>query len=407
MKNKFLMAILLIGVYLISTGASYGFLSTVVKSESRPEVISPQASQKPGETKAKIELSGPKDQECPLNGQMFTSQEQEIWAKRRPLLSMIENHADSRPQSGLSKADVVYEAVAEGGIARFMAVFYCGMAAYSLSGEYNVGPVRSARTYFLDWASEYGDFPLYNHVGGANCSSASPGGPCTTNSKAQALEQISRYGWLSKDSRSDLNQYSLSYRICRREPDRTGKPVDTEHTMYCGTEALWQTAEERGLTNVGLNLKNQPAWDAKFVPWQFKEDSPSGESISPEFEFWKNKDEYKVKWIYDSQSNSYKRENGGEAAEDFYYKEPILAKNVVVQVEKETPSVDEHFHLLYQTTGTGKAFIFQDGKAITGSWSKRDRTARTKFIDGVGKEIKFNRGPIWIEVIPNEKSLAY
>lgn len=403
MKKNFLMTVLLVGVYLISTGASYGFFSSAAKPKTTPEVVSPQANQKAEEIKAKIELTGPKDQECPLNGQMFTLQEQEIWSKRRPLVSMIENHIDSRPQSGLAKADVVYEAVSEGGIARFMAVFYCGIAAYSQSGEYNIGPVRSARTYFLDWASEYSDTPLYNHVGGA--------GLCydpTVYVKAKALCQIEKYGWRNKESWSDLDQFSLGFKICRREPDRTGKTVDTEHTMYCGTEALWQLAEEkRGLTNVNLNLKKQPAWDAKFVAWQFKEDSPSGESISPEFEFWKNKDEYKVKWIYDSQGNNYKRENGGVTAEDFYYKESILAKNVIIQIEKETPSVDEHFHLLYQTTGTGKAFIFQDGKAITGTWVKKDRTSRTKFLDSAGREIKLNRGPVWIEVIPNEKSLVY
>jgi hypothetical protein len=405
MKNKFLMVILLIGVYLISTGASYGFLSAASKPGPEQPIISPEVTGEPKESKAKIALTGPKDRVCPINGQMFTREEEEIWSGRRPLLSMIENHADSRPQSGLSKADVVYEAVAEGGIARLLAVFYCGMAAYSQSGEYNIGPVRSTRTYFLDWASEYGDTPLYNHVGGA--------GLChdpTVYTKAKALCQIEKYGWKNKESWSDLDQFSLGFKICRREPDRTGKTVDTEHSMYCGTEALWQVAgEKRGLTNINLNLKKNPSWDANFKSWQFKEDTPASsvEAASPEFEFWKNKDEYRVKWIYDSQANSYKRENGGVLAEDFYYQEPVIAKNVVVQITKETSGVDEHLHLLYQTTGTGKAFIFQDGKAVAGSWSKRDRTARTKFVDSVGKEIKFNRGPIWIEVIPNEKSLTY
>ena len=110
-----------------------------------------------------IDTSGPRDQKCPLNGAYFTKGEREVWEKRRPLAVMIENHADSRPQSGLSRADVVYEAVAEGGISRFLAVFYCGAAAGSAK-PYDVGPVRSARTYFLDWASEYADYPLYLHA---------------------------------------------------------------------------------------------------------------------------------------------------------------------------------------------------------------------------------------------------
>ena len=71
---------------------------------------------------------------------------------------MIENHADSRPQSGLSNADVVYEANSEGGITRLMGIFYCN-AVGGVGSNYDVGPVRSARTYFLDLASEYADYP--------------------------------------------------------------------------------------------------------------------------------------------------------------------------------------------------------------------------------------------------------
>lgn len=408
MKKSLLTLIILIGFYLVTTGVSFAFFSSSIFKSSEEIVVSPEvAPAKPGESKLKILLTGPKESECPFNGAKFTKKEEELWSGRRPLLVMIENHVDSRPQSGLAKADIVYEAVAEGAITRFMGVFYCGTAAYTQEGEYDIGPVRSARTYFLDWASEYGDYPLYNHVGGANCSAAYDGGPCTTNYKAQALEQISRYGWLSKDSRSDLNQFALSYSVCRREPDRTGKTMATEHSMYCSTFALWDTAAKRGLTNINLNLKKQPVWNADFKRWLFKDDASSGTSVSPEFYFWKDYKDYKVKWVYDAQSNSYKRLNGEVAAQDFYYKEDLVAKNVVVQVVKETTSVDEHMHNLYQTLGQGKAFIFQDGKVILGSWSKNDRTSRTKFSDSAGKEVRFNRGQIWIEVIPSEKTLSY
>ena len=86
----------------------------------------------------------PKTEACPLNGEKRTKKAREFWEKRRPLAVMVENHTEARPQSGLSSADVVYEAVAEGGISRFMALFYCNLS------DTQVGPVRSARTYFLD-----------------------------------------------------------------------------------------------------------------------------------------------------------------------------------------------------------------------------------------------------------------
>ena len=159
-----------------------------------------------------LSFEGPKTEICPLNGEKFTREEKEIWSTRRPLTVMIENHLDSRPQSGLSNADIVYEAVAEGGITRFMGVFYCN-AVKGASNKYDVGPVRSARTYFLDLASEYADYPLYTHVGGANCSAVKDPvtgrqiGPCTTNKKALAIEQIAEYGWNNQGTWGDLSNF--------------------------------------------------------------------------------------------------------------------------------------------------------------------------------------------------------
>lgn len=400
--KKFRLPLLFIGIYLLSAGISYGVFSYVKDSGSDPVAETPVPSE--GQDRFPV-LAGPKDQECPINGAMFTKTEKELWEQRRPLLVMIENHEDSRPQSGLSKADVVYEAVAEGAITRFVAVFYCADAAYALKGDYDVGPVRSARTYFLDWASEYSDYPLYVHVGGAHCSPANgDSGPCTTDKRAQALEQIQAYGWLNKETKSDLNQFALGFKVCRREPDRIGQPVATEHSMYCSSEALWATAAERGLTNV--NYKNV-SWDKDFGEWQFKEESPSSGSVSPEFDFWQGYKGYRVKWQYDSASNSYKRFNGGESHLDFNTKEQLAAKNVVVQFAKETGPVDDHKHILYGTTGTGRALIFQDGLVIDGKWAKKSRTDRTLFYDSKGKEIKFNRGNIWIEILPTTGKVNY
>ncbi len=64
-------------------------------------------------------------------------------------------------------------------------------------------------------------------------------------------------------------------------------------------------------------------------------------------------------------------------------------------------------HLLYKTTGTGKALIFQDGKTTEGQWSKVSRTKRTKYTDSNGKEITFNKGQIWIQTVPEGSKVTY
>ncbi|GIW64151.1 MAG: hypothetical protein KatS3mg092_0084 [Patescibacteria group bacterium] len=84
----------------------------------------------------------PKTEECPINGAFYSKSQRQKWEARRPLGVMIENHVEARPQSGLSSADVVFEVVAEGGITRFLSVFYCQDAPY-------IGPIRSARIYFI------------------------------------------------------------------------------------------------------------------------------------------------------------------------------------------------------------------------------------------------------------------
>lgn len=374
-------------LYLASTGISYATFRYLVGSTVG--LISPLQTPQVGDS-FKIDLNAPKTEACPLNGEMFTKGEKQIWEKRRPLTVMIENHADCRPQSGLSKADVVYEAVAEGGITRFLAVFYCRAAAE----EVVIGPIRSARTYFMDFASEYGDYPLYAHVGGAN----KPG-------PANALGQIAEYGWLNKGN--DLNQFSLGFPVFWRDYERIGHPVATEHTMYSTTEKLWEVASKR---NLDSQDEEGNRWDENFVAWKFKDDEKPelrGDKGEIEFSFWEGYKDYSVRWEYNREDNQYLRFNNGQPHKDLNNDSQIQAKTVVIQFMKEKGPIDELKHLLYGTIGRGKAIIFQDGKAIEANWIKEKRQSRTKFTDSQGREIAFNRGPLWIEIIPAGKEIKY
>ena len=388
MDKKKLLVIGII-VYLASSATAFG-VSRVFAPKIDGDLVSPESLITDSEGNVQIDPGEPKTESCPLNGMLFTKTERAIWERRRPLAVMIENHTDSRPQSGLGSADIVYEAVAEGGITRFMGVFYCGIAANNT----NFSPVRSARTYYLDWVSEYD--ALYAHVGGA--------GKCndpTVDEKAKALCQIDRYGI------KDMDQFGISYPTCYRNPDRLGRTVATEHTMVCSSNGLYTVAESRDWTNVD---EDGVAWNEDFRSWEFSEGdkaqgTPDAAKIS--FGFWDGYKDFNVVWDYDKASNSYKRTMGGEAHADFETKKQITAKNVVVQLTKEAGPVDEHKHLLYETIGTGDAFIFKNGEAIEGTWSKKKRTARTLFYDEDGEEIQFVPGQIWIEVVPKGKDVDF
>lgn len=413
MNSRIIKIISYIGIFLIITGISYYLFDYLLPANNSLLVFtknetdqSVQPTTQPKETEI---FPGPKTEICPLNGKLYTKEEKTIWSARRPLTVMIENHNDSRPQSGLQTADIVYEAVAEGGITRFMGVFYCGQVAGSKANKYDVGPVRSARTYFLDLASEYSDYPLYNHVGGANCSAATDGGPCTTATKAQALEQISAYGWTNKGTWGDLSQFSLSYKACRREPDRTGEPKATEHTMYCSSSELWNIAQTRGLTNT-TEIK-KVSWDKNYRPWLFKQEdktNPTLDATNVSFDFWPSTKGYNVSWKYDNTNNVYKRFNGGVEHIDFNTQKVITVKNIVIQFVKESRSVDEHLHNLYAVIGSGTGVLVQNGTKTEITWTKANRVSRTIFKDKkTGKEINFVPGNVWVAIIPIGNTVTY
>jgi len=392
-SKKFLIIATFLGLYLFSAGASWAIFS-YFGGGSQSSLLTGGL----GESRSRINLDLPRTETCPLNGGMFTKIESEIWEDRRPIAIIVENHADARPQSGLSKADIVYEAVAEGGITRFLGIYYCGAAAEDVK----TSPVRSARVYFIDWAAEYGMNPIFMHVGGANDFA----GFGDTVKLAQALELLETLGWRYPGGNDFDTTYDSGFPIFWRDYERLGRTVATEHTMVASLDAAYEEAEDRGFN---AEDPDGDMWDEDFIKWKFADDSPSSDPSATEisFEFWSNKSDYDVIWKYDSESNSYLRENDGSEHVDHETEEQIAAKNVVILFVKEKGPVDRNKHILYTTTGEGEALIFQNGEVIEVTWEKDTRTDRTKFFDEDGKEISFVRGPIWIEAVPSGNTIDY
>lgn len=378
LKDKKIILFALVA-YLVFAGIFYFIFA---KSPLASQFTSPVPPATTEKGKIVFDETLPKTEPCPINGQKYSKQQKAWWEKHRPMGIMIENHESSRPQSGISSADITYEAVAEGGITRFLNIYYC-------QAPVQVGPVRSARTYFLDFISEYGDSPLYVHVGGAN-----------TPGPADALSQINRYGW---GSYNDMNQFSIGFPTFWRDYNRLGHATATEHTMYSTTDKLWKfAADERNLTNKD---KNGTPWDKGFIPYEFKDDKASSGSQSVHIEHWSDYKEYFVDWIFDAATNTYTRKNGGAIHVDKNTNKALSAKNIVVLYMVESSANDgyeNNVHLLYRTKGTGKALVFMDGKQTKATWSKKSREDKTIITDETGEEIKFNRGKIWFHILPLE-----
>lgn len=382
MKNVLLLAIVL---YIISAGGAYAAFSMggsklADNTQNQGDQIKEEEQVEEEEGLA-IDPNEPKDQVCPLNGAKYTKTEQAVWATRRPLAVMIENHPEARPQSGLVRADIVFEALAEGGVTRYMAMYLCD----AVRNEVTVAPVRSARTNYINLASGFNK-PLYVHVGGANL----PG-------PVNALGQLNDYGWVGQN---DINQFSVGYPTFVRNYNRiAGKDIATEHTMVSTTEKLWAVGEKRDWTN--LDPKGVE-WSAGYKGWNFDgtEEAGKGSVSTVSYDFWDGFSDYSVKWDYDKATNTYLRSLAGSPDKDLDSGKQIAVKTVIV-VNMKSKVVDELKHMSYTDTGTGTAVLFQNGEAIDINWSKAKRESELSFTDKKGKPVEFVPGKMWISVVDN------
>lgn len=398
-SRGFTVGISFLGLFLITAGLSWLAFSYLTKNPTGLDSLSGV-----DEKRAKI-AAAPKTEECPINGKLFSTIERDIWETRRPIAAMIENHEESRPLEGLHKADVVYEAVAEGGITRNLAIFYCGAAAEDV----RIAPVRSARMHFINWAAAYST-PVFVHVGGANnfCGDC-PGGVKYAGQvakKVRAIEELADLGWRVPGGNDFDTTYDSGFPVFWRDYERLGHPIASEHTMVSSTDAITEEAIKRGF---GFTDSEGNDWIDGFTPWLFTDgtasSSPTASTIK--FGFWEGTPAYDVEWRWDAGTNTYARFNGGAEAADLASGEQFKAENVIVMFVKEEGPVDAEKHIYYETIGEGDALIFQNGEVIEGTWKKLAQDSSIKFLDASGQQVELVRGQIWIEAVPKGNEVEY
>lgn len=299
----------------------------------------------------------PRTEESPLNGVLYTNAQMNDLLKRRPLAVMMNNHVASRPQSALTSADIVYEALVESGITRYMGIFWS-------ESPNKIGSLRSARQAYVEWLSEYD--ALYMHDG---CAS-------TTDPRTNACGNIYSYGI------RDLATYGAWRDLTRVAP----------HNEYVSSVTAWEyadTVDWNGFPSSfkPLKFKRDAKADQRgtktHIKIRFREDLPGGGL-------------YDTEWIYDPASNSYLHKIGTQSDLDLETGKRVKAKVVVVQNQTAVSSGDDKGRMIITTIGKGKATILQDGKITEGTWEKKSRTDRTRYYDKAGKEIELNRGKLWI-----------
>ena len=285
--------------------------------------------------------------------------EPEDRAARRPLAIVIENHPNARPQWGLSLASRVYEAITEGGITRYLAVFGANDAD-------RVGPVRSARTQFLDYVVELN--AAFAHVGGS----------------ANALDLIEALRI------KDINQFWNARPYRRIQTPH----LAFEHTVFASTTALRVLIGRRGWSaRVSLD---HPTWKDDPAPCL----RPPSQTVTIDF----STPAFRVSWVYRPSFNDYQRFLAGVPDVDAATGQVVSAKSIAIAV---IPRVHGRTRIgedtwTFSDIGSGKAWVVQDGTVAVGRWQKPSRTDRLRFLDAAGGEQAVDRGRQWIEIVPPE-----
>lgn len=289
----------------------------------------------------------------PLTGVVVTKEQSQL-----PVIGvMIENSPDARPQSGLNKAGVVFEAIAEGGITRFLTLFQESQPDY-------IGPVRSVRPYYVDWLQGFD--AAIAHVGGS----------------ADALAKIRNEGV------KDLDQFANS------GPYRRVSNRYAPHNMYSNVASLTDLAKGKGWTT------------SSFTGFPRKAEKPSEAPTARTIDITISGALYNVHYDYDLASNSYKRVLAGKPHVDERSKEQISPK-VVVAIVVPFGIAANRVNSVYQTIGNGKTFIFQDGTVTEGTWEKTSGKSQITFKDAAGAPIPFNAGQTWITATSIANNIVY
>lgn len=263
---------------------------------------------------------------------------------------MIENSPAARPQSGLAAAEVVFEAIAEGGITRFLAI-------YQANQPQLIGPVRSVRPYYVSWLAPFN--ASVAHVGGSSKALAE-----VRNGNYRDIDQFFNGGsyWRSRDRVAPHNVYTSFERLNALNAAKSYTSSDPQ--MFARQAA--KAAETVTASKINFTISSST---------------------------------YNSSYVYNQDTNNYTRWQAGQPHLDREAGE-IRADAVIGLIVNETKILEDGWRENIETIGSNKAYIFQNGTVTEATWKKADQFSQIYFYDANGKEIAINRGKVWLSAVP-------
>lgn len=306
-------------------------------------------------TGCKMDVSNGKTEEPVLSIEPLTGEEAK--QKDHPILMvMINNHQSARPQTGLNRADLVVEMLAEGEITRFSAFYHSKV-------EGVVGPIRSLRPYHLQLAKGFD--AISAHAGGSK----------------DALQIIKQENLRTLNGIREEGNYF--WRVDFRRPP---------HNLYTDINSLLAGAKEKG-------------WEQPIqkMPFSFNKDGVTAKGKKAEQIEIVYGPLYALAYRYDSTTGNYVRYTQGEQHMDRETKEPLTMQNVLV-IRANHRTIDQAGRRVINLEGSGEGFLFQKGKGIPISWEKREGVILPL---SDGKVLPLIPGKTWINIIPDSGRVLY
>ncbi len=294
--------------------------------------------------------------------------ENEDAQNRRPVAVMINNIKKALPQYGISKAGIVFEALAEGGITRLLAVFD------DISGISQIGTIRSARPYYLDFAESVD--AVYVHIGGS----------------PEAYSQIKSRGMDSYDLIE--GRYNAMY---WRDKDRI-KQSGYEHSVFTSGDRIMERIE-----NDGVRMTRSSSYGKAF---NFSENAEykgtDATKITAVFSSYKT-----GTYTYDKSNGLYRIGQYGTSHMDALSGVQIAFKNIfILRMNSYVIKGDTAGRLRFDSVGSGTGTYFVNGTATDITWKRAGSSAPFKFYTAEGNELEVVPGDNYVAIVPLDASVT-
>lgn len=332
------LCLVLLGSLLIAIA---GGTAAYLLNQPEPPIETPVATTPPPKKPEPIKYYSP------LTGALVKNED----AVKHPVTAMmLGNSPEARPQSGIKESGVVFEAIAEGGITRFLVL-------YQNEQPKLIGPVRSLRMYYVDWLAPFN--ASVGHVGGSSRALQE-----IRSGKYRDIDEFfnGSYYWRATDRYAPHNVYTNFYRL--NTLYKKNKYTSSSFTGFSRKDSKASEAPE--VTNISVRISS---------------------------------DTYNSSYVYNKKTNTYDRSQGGAKHLDRESGQ-VSPRVVIAMIVTEQTVLEDGWREQINAVGKGIAYIFQDGTYQKVIWQKKSRTAQITFTDSDGNDVPLARGQTWITAVP-------